>query len=561
MDEPWEKFFSCKKCGEPLAIMKIKGVGNNLVTVGKCPNNHVQKFNLTFVTIDDWISSLESHFYKCVKCNTPLDITPVIKGPWVKFRMKCPVHGKNEPRILPLAVYTKLEQLHRVPPAATPSAPSIPVTSSTPASQSAPNCQYCGGPTKYIEHYSRYYCYKCKRYVEDQDMIERERPAPAETPPNGDDLRGKLKEFADQSDKSIPIALCDIPNDIGMPNIDTYKIEDLLNEMIKTGELAGEVDSVTGYVTFREHSSTPHPSSAQGVTDTPSSETPGNVEAVRDFDYVGGQVRFKVAVRNKSEFVVTGIGVELDIPKEFKLIRILPDTSLDDLSRGMAKIDKLMPNSSQGIDYYLEPVACGTGVVTGLIKYLDAQGNYKSSGIKPREVAIKCPLVFTPEEANIAMVRNLTASLEKDYRRWALPTTPQDSFKLLHDTINQYEIAHINAFQITGTPYEIESWYYTRTKTTNHPITLQISVSEQKNLIDLTLACEDMAELTGLLAKISEDYTLKLQAKYGIALKPAFGNLKELLCKCGSPLPKLPSISESVECNACHTSYSWEMLG
>ncbi|MHA1130003.1 MAG: hypothetical protein ACTSQQ_04255 [Candidatus Helarchaeota archaeon] len=76
------------------------------------------------------------------------------------------------------------------------------------------------------------------------------------------------------------------------------------------------------------------------------------------------------------------------------------------------------------------------------------------------------------------MVRNLTATLEQDYRRWALPTYPQDSFKLLHDIINQYEIAHIQAFQITGTPYEIESWYYTRAKTSNRPITLRVNVSE-----------------------------------------------------------------------------------
>ncbi|NVM54960.1 MAG: hypothetical protein HWN66_14745, partial [Candidatus Helarchaeota archaeon] len=178
-----------------------------------------------------------------------------------------------------------------------------------------------------------------------------------------------------------------------------------------------------------------------------------------------------------------------------------------------------------------------------------------------REIAIKCPLIFTPEEANIAMLRNLMNSLTKDYRRWALPSSPPDTYTMLHDVVNQYEISHIQAFQISGDPYQLESWYYTRTKTTNHPIAIRINVSEQNNTLDLTIGCEDMAELTGLLAKISEDFQNKIRDKFQQEPKPAFGNLKDLLCECGSPLAKLPSISENVTCNSCQKSYTWKMLG
>ena len=70
-----------------------------------------------------------------------------------------------------------------------------------------------------------------------------------------------------------------------------------------------------------------------------------------------------------------------------------------------------------------------------------------------------------------------------------------------------------------------------------------------------------MAELTGLLAKIAEDFQMKVQIKYQMDLKPAFSNLKELLCVCGSPLSKLPTATETVICNNCHKNYTWEMLG
>jgi ribosomal protein S27AE len=498
----------------------------------------------------------------------------------VKIQIICPTHGKNETRLIPSAVYSILSHAKSQPP----------VQSSEPV----PNCQYCGGLTIYIPQYSRYYCNKCQRYVEDQQVVEKVRY----TPESGD-FKSKIKGIITQLEKNIPIALCDLPSKMNAPNVDSAQIEIIIDEMINKGEIVGEVDQATGYVTFFDRPLVKSPAPMVGGTKTtlkplecakcgsvleyietkeayfcrkcfeyvesaPTSPSPfssGSVEAVRDFDYVGGQVRFKVAVRNKTNLVITNIGVELDIPTEFKLIRILPEASLDDLNRGLSKIEKLMPNSSQGIDYYFEPVACGTGVVAGLVKFIDAGGNYKSVTIRSKEIAIKCPLIFTPEEANIAMIRNLMKNLTRDYRRWPLPSTPHESFSLLHNLISKYEISHIQAFQISGAPYEVESWYYTRAKTSNHPIAICIICSERKNVLDLTIACEDMSELTGLLAKISEDFHNLIQTKFNVDLKPAFSNLKELLCECGSPLPQLPTILQNVTCNSCKKIYTWDMLG
>ncbi|MFX1295897.1 MAG: hypothetical protein ACFFD2_13730 [Promethearchaeota archaeon] len=547
MQNSWERLFTCDKCGRPIAIKKMKGK-NKLFTIGRCPNLHYKRFTLSYASIDEWIALLDTHLFKCVKCDIPPKITIIFKGIWVKVQLRCSTHGSNKACLVPMIIYNKIMQTRKKDKFQTPFS-----TSST------LNCQICGAPAKYIPQYRRYYCYRCQQYVEEQKVVEKVR-----YPPEISDLRLKLKNFANKSEKRIPIAICDIPFELKMPNVDTSKIEEILQEMILRGELEGEVDSATGYVSFFEPGLVPKTVlTATTIQNSPTVTAPSHItiEVVRGFDYVGGQVRFKVVVRNKSKFVITNIGVELDIPTEFKLIRILPDSSLDVLNKGLSKIDKLMPNSSQGIDYFLEPVTCGTGVIAGLIKYLDVEGHYKSIEIKPKEIVIKCPLIFTPEEANIAMIRNLTNTLIKDYRRWALPTNPQETFKLLHEMISQFEISHIQSFQISDSPYEMESWYYTRTKTTNHPITMQINISEQKNYIDLTIACEDMAELTGLLAKISEDFQMNILQNLQIDLKPAFGNLKQLLCECGSPISKLPTISETVVCNNCQKAYSWEILG
>ncbi len=598
MSDPWERMFSCDKCGEPLAIKVMKG-HQNLVTIGKCPKGHKKRLNLSLANLDIWVSSLKPHLFKCVRCDAEVSIKPTFKGPWVKVSLTCPVHGKNDIRIVPSSVYNAMTQ--ETQPQPTQAAQPEPAAQPSPTVSSGPPCQYCGVDTTFIPQYSRYFCYNCQRYAEDKNVMGKVRTTEEPTQPEKpEDLETNLRNLIATFETNLPYSLFEIPTQLDMPDVDSSKIEHLLQDMIAHGEMTGEIDHTTGEITVFDASLITRPSPPVQDTSTPSEEkvcpqcgsnveyidtkeayfckscfeyveltpqvtsTPessGDVEVVRDFDYVGGQVRFKVAVRNQSNFVVTNIGVELDIPSEFKLVRILPDASLDDLHRGLAKVNKLMPSSSQGIDFYLEPVACGTGVVAGIAKYQDAQGNFNSVPLKKREVAIKCPLIFTPEEANIAMIRNLMTSLNKDFRRWALPTSPPDSFTMLHDLISQFEINHIQAFQISGDPYQVESWYYTRAKTTNHPIALTINVSELTNAIDLKIACEDMAELTGLLAKISEDFRNKITSKLDVDLKPAFGSLKELLCDCGSPISKLPSITEEVICNSCQKMYTWKALG
>jgi len=595
MSNSWQNNFICN-CGAPLTISIMKGI-KDLVTVGFCPLGHRKKFILSMGNIDQWASILKTHFFKCHTCDKPIKSQPFFRGSYVRVQITCPVHGKNETRLLPVAVYNTIVGTDQKDStiATSPQKPAKSTTIQQSTAASPPTCQHCGDLTIFVPQYSRYYCRKCQRYVVDQKIVEKVRHTL-----DFDDLKSKIKIFAEKANENIPYAICDLPSQLNVPNIDSFQIELLLQELINKGELAGQIDSAIGEVIFLP-SKLVTPAQSFGaassltkqfcakcgsetefvkahnayfcrhcydyVKTVPSSAaipTPEErVEALRDFDYVGGQIRFKIVIANKTKFVITAIRVDLDIPKEFKLVRILPETSLEDLNRGLSKIDKLMPNASQGIDYYLEPMTCGNGVLVGFVKYQDAQGNFKSLDLKPREVAIKCPLVFKPEEANVAMIRNLMTTLTEDYRRWALPTTPHESFKLLHETVTQFEINHIQAYQLSEAPEELEmeSWYYTRAKTTNHPLVIKITVSERQNTLDLMIACESMAELTGLLSKISEDFQTKVLTKLGTTLKPAYTPLKELLCECGNPLLKLPSRSQDVICNSCQKTYTYEMLG
>ncbi len=66
---------------------------------------------LSMANIDEWIPFLERYLFKCVKYDATVSVTPIFRGVWVKFQLICPVHGKNETRLIPLAVYNRLMQL------------------------------------------------------------------------------------------------------------------------------------------------------------------------------------------------------------------------------------------------------------------------------------------------------------------------------------------------------------------------------------------------------------------------------------------------------------------
>ncbi|NVM56025.1 MAG: hypothetical protein HWN66_20170, partial [Candidatus Helarchaeota archaeon] len=405
MSSSLDRLFVCTRCKKPVTVKVIKGT-TKLIVIGKCPNRHGKRFTLSLSDLNDWAPILDSHFFKCIRCNTPITFKTLLKGPWAKVVITCPTHGKNDTRILPKVVYTALSTGKKEDKYEPPS----------PTTPSIPTCQYCGESTQvsYISQYSRYFCYKCERYIEDQKVVEKVRSTP-----EMDELKIKIKNLAEKIDKNLPHAICELPAALNMPHIDSSRIESILLDMILKGELNGELDPATEEITFldapivstavstpTDKTTTPQVCTRCGselqyveaksayfckkcfeyTARTPTAK-PSAIEAVRDFDYVGGQVRFKVAIRNKSKLVITNIGVELDIPAEFLLVRILPEASLDDIDRGLSKIDKLMPNSSQGIDYYLEPVACGTGVISGIAKFQDAEGNYNSTPVKSREIA------------------------------------------------------------------------------------------------------------------------------------------------------------------------------
>ncbi|MHA1507734.1 MAG: hypothetical protein ACTSO6_03410, partial [Promethearchaeota archaeon] len=72
----------------------------------------------------------------------------------------------------------------------------------------------------------------------------------------------------------------------------------------------------------------------------------GAIEIVRDYDFEGGQVHMKIAVRNKSDMAINNVKILLDAPSNFKV------------KQPLISVPVIEANNSRGVDFYLEPKTC-----------------------------------------------------------------------------------------------------------------------------------------------------------------------------------------------------------
>ncbi|NVM28433.1 MAG: hypothetical protein HWN65_06290 [Candidatus Helarchaeota archaeon] len=207
----------------------------------------------------------------------------------------------------------------------------------------------------------------------------------------------------------------------------------------------------------------------------------------RAYDYVGGDVRFKVVVENKSKDPIRGISVLLDVKEQF---------TVKDPSQ---KVTVLEPEESRGVDFYLTPLACGKSKIHGTVSFLDPQGQEVSSDINPVLVQIKCPLV-TPRIFKLLEVLKM-----------------KDRFQLSHAEIPYQGITQLNAFRIArdqvssldmseiggdgGDEGEDFSVLFSGiAKVTDNPLLVDLNVDPNKINIDVYMG--DLRQATGFLAYI-----------------------------------------------------------
>jgi predicted transcriptional regulator len=259
-------------------------------------------------------------------------------------------------------------------------------------------------------------------------------------------------------------------------------------------------------------------SAAAAAPQAPSTPPPtqGLVEVKREYDYVGGQIRFKVAVRNFTNMAIHNIGVNLNPSDQFTI------------SVAQQQIANLPSNSTRGIDFYLIPRTCGQSKVFGSLSFEDAYGKVHTETIEPKEIRIKCPLV-KPLEATQAEVNEWIQNLKRGTSTINYHSiTDEEAFR-----IGQEQVSALDLTEIILDPTKKYGLYTGQVKVTGKDMAIKVSVQNPHIVLDVWT--DDMKQTTGFLAYITNLINIALDVSYKTVqkTKEVIGKIGNLMKICG----------------------------
>ncbi|MHA1870054.1 MAG: PCI domain-containing protein, partial [Promethearchaeota archaeon] len=281
--------------------------------------------------------------------------------------------------------------------------------------------------------------------------------------------------------------------------ITELRVEEILANLISRGVIFGYIDMARREFHLDDKqpivmgTSVANYSNAQSQQGGNMDQETNNIQVLREYDFVGGQLHFKVVVKNMSNMAIHDIKVILDVPTSYKR------------ERDIITISVIDPHNSRGVDFYLEPSECGISTIGGSVIYKDAMGNPHTIFIRPKEVQIKCPLVIktldTIEDCQIAI-----QNMPSDARAFLIADLdPQLAYRAAFRAITNFDTRNVTSLEIPDpNNYKAEAWFSSEAKVTGGRIITRIAVDGKSQSLEIRVWCNDAGQLTGFLAKIVE---------------------------------------------------------
>jgi len=219
------------------------------------------------------------------------------------------------------------------------------------------------------------------------------------------------------------------------------------------------------------------------------------VEVKREFDYVGGQIRFKVAIQNLTATAINNIAVNLNPSEQF-----ITDNPQQNISY-------LSPDTTRGIDFMLTPLTCGRAKIFGSVSYEDVFGQVHSLPIQPKEISIKCPLV-EPQTASQVEVNEWIKNLKKGSNKVNFQSiSKEEAFR-----IGRQQVSALDLNEVIIKQDEFWGLYSGLVKVTGQNMVVKISIDEPFIVLDVW--ADDLKQTTGFLAYITNLINLALESSY-----------------------------------------------
>ncbi|MFX1257107.1 MAG: hypothetical protein ACFFAN_04565 [Promethearchaeota archaeon] len=286
-----------------------------------------------------------------------------------------------------------------------------------------------------------------------------------------------------------------------------------------------------------------------------------NIELKRGVDFVGGLIRYKVAIKNSTETMISNI--ELSLKMAARHIRIVDIKPRVYKKSDRALIENIPPGQSLSIDFYLEPMICGTILVAPVAIFIDAWGKTRTLTKESINVISKCPPIINAGEENIAKVENIYSSenIIRSFRSFELEHNPKQSFSLLMEAIGAWAGKHVSEPIINSeTPFKAEVYYYVLNQNPDselghqEQIILKINVDEENNLALINVGAEKNETVNGVLTHIWELANTRFSEVFGF-------EFESLHCpECGASIKYMYKNRLTVICEYCGTEFEKKAL-
>jgi predicted transcriptional regulator len=219
----------------------------------------------------------------------------------------------------------------------------------------------------------------------------------------------------------------------------------------------------------------------------------GTVKVLREYDYFGGNIRFKVAVQNATKMTVSKIDIMMTATSQY---------TLDEKVR---TIDHLVPSETRGVDFILTPLQCGKSMVYATMAYTDGYGKPQSAQVEPKEIWIKCPLV-SPKKVMENQIGEWKKNLQKGTSTIDFESiSPRQIFDVAHNQITALDLA-----EVIYDEDKLRCVFSGLAKVTSTKMMIEANVSQTTLVLDVW--ADSMKQATGFLAYIRNLINVALES-------------------------------------------------
>jgi hypothetical protein len=246
-------------------------------------------------------------------------------------------------------------------------------------------------------------------------------------------------------------------------------------------------------------------------------ETEKGVKLLSAIDFHQGYVRLKMAAMNGTDEVIADAAMEFTYNHDMlRLERVEPESLT--VRGDRIHLGAIKPKEKLTVAFMFDPQICQETYIDGMLIYYDPKGELKTVSMKRRHADVVCPIFFTKEHANTAMLKRLIKerlSME-DLRVFRYPRTqpPDAVLKLAQNVLSADDMQLVRQFEEPGPPYKAEVWYYAETKVKGYQMVIRLGVLEEKGTLEVFAASTSMEPITGLLADFRRELDRAMEKNF-----------------------------------------------